>query len=266
MSGGMQACRYEFKYLVDEPTADRIRDFISLHLEPDEFTDAKTGRGYPVHSLYLDSDDLKLCRQTLQGEKNRFKLRIRFYDERPETPVFCEIKRRISDVILKQRAAVWRTAVPDLISGKLPTMSMLVKASEKGARALKDFHDLARSINARPAAYTSYIRAAYEPPADNRYRITFDTELKAGEFKDQLGIGDLEQWGKPKIDGVVVELKFTDRRPNWMAECVQRFSLKRISVPKYVECVNLVDRQVAERVGADRRAYADQPVAIMDGT
>ncbi len=266
MSGGMQACRYEFKYLVDQNTADRIRDFISVYLENDEFTDPITGRGYPVHSLYLDSRDLKLCRQTLQGEKNRYKLRIRFYDDRPDSPVFFEIKRRVSEVILKQRAAVWRTAVPDLLAGKLPTMSMLVKASEKSARALKDFHELSRSIDARPAAYTSYIRAAYEPPSDNRYRVTFDTELRAGEFRDQLGIGGLDQWEQPTIDGVVVELKFTDRRPNWMSECVQRFSLKRISVPKYVECANVVDRQRAERDGNARRAFADQPVAIMDGT
>jgi hypothetical protein len=266
MSGGMQACRYEFKYLVPEVTADRIRDFISVYLEPDEFTDPLSGRGYPVHSLYLDSNDLKLCRQTLQGEKNRFKLRIRFYDDKKDNPVFFEIKRRVTDVILKQRAAVWRTAVPDLLGGKLPTMSMLVKASEKGARALKDFHDLTRSINAIPAAYTSYIRAAYEPPSDNRYRVTFDTELKAGAFRNQLGIGDLDQWSKPTIDGTVVELKFTDRRPNWMNECVQRFQLKRISVPKYVECVNMVDGERAAKLGGDRRMISDQPVAIMDGT
>ncbi|MEX2187888.1 MAG: polyphosphate polymerase domain-containing protein [Pirellulales bacterium] len=266
MSGGMQACRYECKYLVDQETADRIRDFVLVYLEADEFTNRLTGRGYPVHSLYLDSTDLKLCRQTLQGEKNRYKLRIRFYDDRPESPVFFEIKRRVSEVIVKQRAAVWRTAVPDLLAGKLPTMSMLVKASDKGARALKDFHDLARSINAQPAAYTSYIRAAYEPPSDNRYRVTFDSELRAGEFHDHLGIDDLEQWEKPTIHGVVLELKFTDRRPDWMSDCVQRFSLKRISVPKYVECANLVDRQRASREGDDRRAFADQPVEIMDGT
>lgn len=266
MSGGMQACRYEFKYLVPHETAERIRDFISVYLEPDEFTDPLTGRGYPVHSLYLDSQDLKLCRQTLQGEKNRFKLRIRFYDDRPESPVFFEIKRRVSDVILKQRAAVWRSAVADILAGGLPTMSMLVKASEKSARAVKDFHDLARSINAVPSAYTSYIRAAYEPPTDNRYRVTFDSELKAGAFRDHLGIGDLDRWAKPKIDGTVVELKFTDRRPNWMNEVVQRFSLKRISVPKYVECVNLVDAHRAASLERDRRIISDQPVAIMDGT
>lgn len=266
MSGGMQACRYECKYLVDEETAERVRDFVMVYLEPDEFTDAITGRGYPVHSLYLDSSDLKLCRQTLQGEKNRYKLRIRFYDERPESPVFFEIKRRVNEVILKQRAAVWRSAVPDILAGNLPTMSMLVKASEKSARALKDFYDLSRSIDAKPAAYTSYIRAAYEPPSDNRYRVTFDTDLKAGEFRDQLGIGDLENWAKPTIKGVVIELKFTDRLPYWMNDCVRRFSLKRISVPKYVECANLVEKQRAEREGRDRQAFSDQPVAIMDGT
>jgi len=60
----------------------------------------------------LDNPGLSLCHATIDGVKNRFKLRIRFYDHVESNPVFFEIKRRVNDVILKERAAVRRASVP----------------------------------------------------------------------------------------------------------------------------------------------------------
>ena len=57
---------------------------------------------YPIVSLYLDSPDLQLCRESLTGVKNRFKLRIRSYTDEPEYPRFLEIKRRINQVIYEE--------------------------------------------------------------------------------------------------------------------------------------------------------------------
>ena len=88
----LQSSRFEFKYLIDEPTAADIRRFVLHHIEPDKHTVGREGIGYPVHSLYLDSTDFFTCRATLHGEKNRFKLRVRFYDDNPDSPVFLEIK------------------------------------------------------------------------------------------------------------------------------------------------------------------------------
>ena len=92
----LQSSRYELKYMVDERTAKEVRDFVLNYLQPDQHTDPLEGFGYSVHSLYLDSQDLKLCRATVNGEKNRFKLRVRFYEDTADSPVFFEIKRRSS--------------------------------------------------------------------------------------------------------------------------------------------------------------------------
>ena len=59
--------------------------------------------GYHVHSLYLDSPAYELYHETTEGVKNRFKLRMRFYDDSPEAPVFLEIK--IADHRLDSQAA-----------------------------------------------------------------------------------------------------------------------------------------------------------------
>jgi SPX domain protein involved in polyphosphate accumulation len=265
MAGGMQACRYECKYLLQPNLASHIRDHVRAYLAPDTFTNPVTGEGYPVHSLYLDSPNLKLCRQTLSGDKNRYKLRIRFYDDDPANPVFFEIKRRVNDVILKQRAGVWRSAVAELLNGKAPTPAMLVKPNELNMRSVRNFYELAMSIDAKPAAYTSYRRAAFEPTDDNRCRVTFDDELRAGEFHDQLSVGDLQHWPRPAVNGIVLELKFTDRRPNWMGELVDSYGLQRISVPKYVECMSLVDQSWTGRTNSDPRMAHDVPLSVMFG-
>src|SRR5688572_32254621 len=95
----LQACRYELKYIIDESQARYLRALIKGYTEPDEHMGdpgSASAWGYPVRSLYLDNPSLELCRQTMQGIKNRYKLRIRFYDEQPTSPVFLEIKQRIN--------------------------------------------------------------------------------------------------------------------------------------------------------------------------
>src|SRR6266567_3975282 len=99
---------------------DRAYDVVQCYLAMDEFGVGKPNYSYPVHSLYLDSDNLEIYWRTVNGDKNRFKLRLRYYTDHPDTPVFFEIKRRMKDVILKQRGGVRQSAVPLLLSGQLP--------------------------------------------------------------------------------------------------------------------------------------------------
>ena len=116
----LQPQRFELKYLVDEAITPGVRDFVSSYLDLDEYAAGRPNLSYPVHSLYLDSDDLKLLHACTNGTKNRFKLRLRYYEERPGTPVFFEIKSRMDNCILKERCAVSREAVPLLLAGQLP--------------------------------------------------------------------------------------------------------------------------------------------------
>src|SRR4051812_45838605 len=113
----LQSQRYEFKYPITDEKARRIRDFVQAHLEMDEYSANQAALSYPTLSLYLDSDSLDTYWHTIGGSKNRFKLRLRYYDERPETPVFFEIKHRVKDVIYKTRGGVRKDAVRWLLAG-----------------------------------------------------------------------------------------------------------------------------------------------------
>ena len=107
----MQRQRFELKYLLDEDQAIAVREFLRPYLELDENGIGQPNFSYPVHSLYLDSADLETFWATINGDKNRYKLRLRFYNDDPESPVFFEIKRRMNSCILKQRGGVRKAAV-----------------------------------------------------------------------------------------------------------------------------------------------------------
>src|SRR4030095_11704475 len=122
----MQKQRFELKYLIPEETARLVRDFVCSYIDFDEFSVGKADFSYPVHSLYLDSDDLKLYWETINGNKNRYKLRLRYYSTNPDAPVFFEIKRRINNTIQKQRGGVRPECVEMLLKGHLPQPEHLV--------------------------------------------------------------------------------------------------------------------------------------------
>src|SRR5436190_8710120 len=175
----LQASRFELKYIIQEDTALRIRDYVQAYLELDEYGVGKPNYSYPVHSLYLDSDDLKLYWNTINGAKNRFKLRIRFYNNNPDTPVFFEIKRRMNNCILKKRGGVRRDSVPLLLAGQMPEPRFLVSKEPKNFFAVQDFCRLMQEIGAKPKVHIAYLREAYVPHDDNSARLTMDREVRS---------------------------------------------------------------------------------------
>src|SRR5271165_4509119 len=114
------SARYEFKYIIEEPRAVAVADFLSSYLRPSPHNGSGAIRGHPVISLYLDSPDYFFFRQAYTGHKNRMKLRIRFYDDEWKRPAFLEIKRRVSEVICKDRAMISRDGVRDILSEGWP--------------------------------------------------------------------------------------------------------------------------------------------------
>lgn len=233
----LQASRFELKYVIPEELVRPLREFASGYLAPDEHADPARNWEYEVHSLYLDSPSLTLCRATMHGLKNRYKLRIRFYDEKPESPAYFEIKRRVSDVILKQRAAIRRSAVPRLLAGQWPDRVDLVNDNDAAFGAIEEFCSLRYAIGADGQVFVSYLREAYVTPEDNSVRMTFDRRLAARPYEHNFTLSGSREPLYPDVGGVVLELKFTDRFPNWMRDMVEGFDLERVSMAKYVHCV-----------------------------
>lgn len=243
MENLLQRSRYELKYIIQETAAREIRAFARNHLMPDPFADPAAGYAYHIYSVYLDSPGKSLMNQTLEGLKNRFKLRVRFYDAQPDHPVFFEVKRRVNDVIVKVRAKVRREAADRLMYAHRawPDRSDLANPDDdRGFTALAKFCQLRDKIGGVPSVLVGYTREAWCAPEDDSIRVTFDRGLEAASYDAErtFRLDRDESWVKPTLrsPGVVLELKFTDRFPNWMRQMVQTYNLSRTSMPKYVTC------------------------------
>jgi len=237
----LQLQRLELKYLISEDRALAIRDFVGSYLELDEYSVDKPNYSYRIHSLYLDSDEMLTYWETINGIKNRFKLRLRYYDDRPDSPVFFEIKRRMNDAIMKQRGGVRRPAVDWLLAGHMPEPEHLLSPdNSRQLVALQRFSQLMLSIRASPKAHVTYFREAWVSTHDNSIRVTMDRNVYCSpEFTASLRT-DLQNPVKPFGNNVILELKFTARFPNWFREMIETFDLVRGAAAKYADGVAML--------------------------
>lgn len=232
----LQRNRFELKFILDENTARYVRDFARSHLQRDDHAIPELHYAYPIYSLYLDSPGLTLYRATVEGQMNRYKLRIRYYNEKPWSPVFFEIKRRVNEVILKERAIVKRERMDDLLRGRCPTPDDMAKPSDfEGYSALRRFVELRNALHATGKVIVYYHREAWVTAEDDNVRLTFDRELRTARYDGSL---ENRRWLQVPMEGVVLELKFDTRFPTWMRELVRACDLYRTSFPKYVHCTS----------------------------
>jgi len=228
-------CRYEMKYLISESKAEAIAQFIKPYLHLDRYCKLQRSGDYPVASLYLDSDDLHLCGESLRGHKNRVKLRIRSYTDETDYPRFVEIKRRMNSVIIKGRARIMDRDLPTLLAGlTLPPQNYTVDME-----TINQFQLYLNSIKAKPVVLTRYIRRAYEGDSENRVRVTFDRQLAYNitSLPEVRHGGGGWRRHPYTLAGVILEIKFTDRYPLWLSQMVKYFDLRQRSISKYATSI-----------------------------
>jgi hypothetical protein len=250
MEEQLQHQRFERKYFVSEQQAAGIREFARMHLVPDKFSEGKPDNSYEVHSIYLDSADLLTYWATVHCEKKRFKLRVRYYDDH-KSPLFFEIKRRENECVLKQRAVVHRKAGPELLAGRLPGPEDLVANNPKHLAALQRFCYLMQRLNARLTVHVGYSREAWVSKQNNSIRLTIDREVRGEPRYQPIFKTSMANPIYPFGDQTVLELKFTDRFPEWFAHLVRHFNLTQCGVPKYCGSIAEAGEARAARTNLD---------------
>jgi SPX domain protein involved in polyphosphate accumulation len=253
----MQQQRFELKYLITEETALLVRDFVRSYLEMDEYSVGRPNYSYPVHSLYLDSDDLKLYWDTINGNKNRFKLRLRYYSTHGDSPVFFEIKRRMNNCILKQRGGVRQDSISMLLGGHLPEEGHLVSKNPKQMIALQRFCQLCHDLRGKPKVHIFYMREAYVSD-DDQVRVTIDRDVMAEPNLDSSIKTHMESPVRSFEKQVILELKFTNRFPNWFRELVRVFHVMQCGAAKYVSSIEGIGHRPLHAIGA----VVEEPVRL----
>ncbi|MBN1515205.1 polyphosphate polymerase domain-containing protein [Candidatus Sumerlaeota bacterium] len=239
------AQRFEAKYHLTEREAHQM----SMHLEPFLIQDPHVkcyGDSYPINSLYLDNDALSLYWSSMLGEKNRIKLRIRAYSADENEPVIFEIKRRINQVILKDRAFMHRQVIRKMLDRQVVVEEDFANKSARDKAAFYQFRDYLEQLDAKPKVMVWYMREPYISRLGDAVRITFDRKLsalEAPEYSNAIWQYD-HRWRQ--LDApVILEIKFSDNFPVWVQDFVRHFGLRQDNFAKYCYCMHSLKREGA---------------------
>ena len=211
--------RIEKKYLLSEARQEALFQRIGAHLRPDAF-----GRS-TVLSLYLDTPDHRIIRNSLEAKDYKEKLRLRSYGTAgADSPVFLELKKKLGGVVYKRRAAMTLTeAERYLRMGIKPYESQIMSEL-----------DWAMRLYGRPKAamLIACEREAWFDEEHPDLRLTFDRNIRCRESELRLDRGSAGIRLLPK-DTVLLEIKTAGAMPLWLADALDAEGILPGSFSKY---------------------------------
>jgi hypothetical protein len=157
--------------------------------------------------------------------------------------LFFEIKRRENECVLKQRGVVHRRAAVLLLAGQLPGPEQVVSNKPHHLAALQRFCHLMQQLRAGPKMHVAYLREAWVSPHGNSVRVTVDRLVRGERRHEPVFRTQMTQPVFPFGQRHVLELKFTERFPDWFKELVRHFDLLQTGAPKYCGSVAMAGEQ-----------------------
>lgn len=211
--------RVEKKYRITPAQKEALLSRILPHLSPDEH-----GRN-TICSLYLDTPDYLIIRNSINARAYKEKLRLRAYGTPSmEDHVFLEIKKKFKGVVYKRRESMTLQEAMDYISGgAMPCNSQIMREIDYSMRF---YHQ------PQPAMLIAYEREAYFDTNDPNLRITFDTNVRARDTDCRLEAG---AQGEPLVssDEILMEIKTTGAMPVWLARALSECGILPSRFSKY---------------------------------
>ena len=211
--------RVEKKYRLTPALKDALLGIIGEHLTPDAH-----GRS-TICSLYLDTPDHLLIRNSIDARVYKEKLRLRSYGiPGMQTHVFLEIKKKFKGVVYKRREVLTlQEAMDYLEGGAKPVDSQIMREIDYAMHYYK---------HPRPAMLIAYEREAYFDQDLPSLRITFDTNVRYRDFDLRLEHGHDGTRLLPD-DAILMEIKTDGAMPVWLARALSECNILPTSFSKY---------------------------------
>lgn len=234
--------RFEIKYQISIPKRDNVIRHIKPFMELDPYI--KNNHNYEVRSLYFDSLFKKAYYEKIDGIKTRIKLRIRYYpnvQNKESKRVFIELKRKLNEIIVKSRILVPFEDALEIIDADTNKARIFYEnASKEDKKVLEEIWFLYKRFNLRPVCIVCYYRQPYMSKVEDRFRITFDTNVKVRNYNFDLNFGGGSKYiVPPQI--CVMEVKFTSFIPNWAVIIVQRNNVIQEKISKFASGLEKAD-------------------------
>lgn len=121
--------------------------------------------------------------------------------------------------------------VPTLLAGlSLPPQNYTADID-----TINQFQLYMKSIAAKPIVLIRYMRQAFEGNSENRVRVTFDRELAyCVTNRPEVRLSGRGWQRNPfTLNGVILEIKFTNNYPAWLGQMIMCFNLQARSISKF---------------------------------
>ena len=211
--------RYEKKYLLSAEEKQKFLSIIADKLVPDKY-----GKN-TLCSLYLDTPDYLLIRNSIDAISYKEKLRIRSYGvPNDDTMVFFEIKKKYKGVVYKRRVSLKLDEAFKYIESKEPPMDTQIM---REIDYLMNFYN-----HPQPDVCILCEREAFFFAESSDIRLTFDENLRYRRgFPTKENLSD----GTPitKKDECILEIKTPGAMPIWLARALSECKIYPRSFSKY---------------------------------
>ena len=220
--------RNELKFICHETQLRLIRSRISRLMSGDPHFPG--GESYRIRSLYMDDLDNSFLKSVLHGDDDRFKFRLRAYNL-DENFIRLERKWKKDFLTRKESCALSREECERTVLGP-PRLPL-----PEDPAVLRHFLLLRNTALLRPVLLIEYFREAYVYPAGN-VRITFDRWIASAPCSGIGGLFDASVPLAPLLpqDQHILEIKYDDLLPGFIAEAADIGSLESTSFSKYAMC------------------------------
>lgn len=216
--------RYELKFWTDRRTRRELLTYLLHFMEPDPH--CVQNQAYRITSLYLETHELLTYSEKYNGDLQRRKYRVRFYDGDPSR-LFFEVKSKYNAFVKKSRSEMQMngrdfTDIPALIR-------------REDASLNREFVHGYHALGLQPMVWVDYRRFALRGRHNPSLRVTFDEALGGCSANDwrwdanRLRPLALSRWKEP----IILEIKFSGQFPFWLETAMRDFGFIHESISKY---------------------------------
>ena len=214
--------RYEKKYLLSAEQYCALWQCLDPHVVPDEFFQST------VCTIYYDSDNYSLIRNSIEKPAYKEKLRIRSYNT-PDAhgEVFVELKKKFKGIVYKRRVRMEAAQAEAYLAGR--------EAAPFDDQIIRELDWFLRVNPVKPKVFLACERSAYVAKENPDLRITFDQNLRWRDTQLDLTKG---HHGEPVMDpgDVLMEIKIPGALPVWLARMLSELKVFPTSFSKYGTC------------------------------
>lgn len=211
--------RVEKKYRVTQSEKDGLLSAIGEYLIPDSH-----GRS-TICSLYLDTPDFLIIRNSIDAKAYKEKLRLRSYGTPcGEDKVFLEIKKKFKGVVYKRRISMSLNSAYDYLENDIrPEKSQIMSEIDYSMKFYR---------HPSPKILIAYERDAFYVKGMPNLRITFDSNVRYRTDDLFLENGNRGKAILPEST-YIMEVKTDGAMPLWLSHALDKCKILPSSFSKY---------------------------------